>query len=65
MIVRYSEKFPVFYKENLVSRKSVAAEIGCMGDIPAEICLKRKSNKPNAFLMRLHLVSLVPSIGKL
>ena len=65
MIVRYAEKFPVFYKENLVSRKSVAAEIGCMGDIPAEICLKRKSNKPNAFLIGdSHLVSLVPSIGK-
>ena len=65
MIVRYADKVPVLYKNSLVSRKSVAAVIGCMGDELPEKCLKRKSNKPNAFLLGdSHLVSLVPSIGE-
>lgn len=65
MIVRYIDQFPVFYKNNIVSRKSVAAVIGCMGDELPQKCLTRKSNNSHAFLLGdSHLVSLVPSVGE-
>jgi len=64
MVIRYADELPLLYKTNVVSRKSVAAFIGCMGDELPEKCLMRKSNKSHAFLIGdSHLVSLVPSIG--
>lgn len=57
--------FPTLFREEFISRKSIASSIGCMGDESPWKCLKRESETSHAFLLGdSHMMGYVPSIKK-
>ena len=55
--------FPTLFKEEFISRKSIASSIGCMGDESPWKCFEKKSESPHAFLLGdSHMMGYVPSI---